>query len=77
MYINPLVVTTAEGDVMPKNAKKRTSIKGLSRPKQELTAKGAKKVKGGVLPLSSSTETSTDSRPGVGVLKSTDGGKTW
>jgi hypothetical protein len=64
---------------MLKNAKKRTSIKGLSRTKEELTAKAAKKVKGGVLPLSSSTETatSTDSRPGVGILKSTDGGRTW
>ena len=64
---------------MPKNAKKRTSLKGLSRPKQQLTTKAAKKVKGGVLPLSSSTETaaSTDSRPGVGILKSTDGGRTW
>ena len=75
----PLIVITSEGDVMPKNAKKRTSIKGLSRPKQELTAKSAKKVKGGMLPLSASTETttSTESRPGVGILRSTDGGKTW
>ena len=64
---------------MPKNVKKRTSIKRLSQPKQELTTKAAKKVKGGVLQLSSSTETaaSTDSRPGVGILKSTDGGRTW
>ena len=64
---------------MPKNAKKRTSIKGLSRPKQELTAKSAKKVKGGMLPLSASKETttSTESRPGGGILRSTDGGKTW
>ena len=68
-----------EGDIMPENAKKRTSLKGLSRPKQELTTKSAKKVKGGVLPLSASTETatSTDSRLGTGILRSTDGGKTW
>lgn len=32
---------------MPKNTKKRTKVKELPRPKQELTAKAAKNVKGG------------------------------
>ena len=34
---------------MPKNTKKRTKVKGLPRPEQELNAKAAKKVKGGLL----------------------------
>ena len=62
---------------MAKNAKKRTKVKALPRSEQALTTKAAKKVKGGTLPLSSSTETSIDSRPGTGILKSTDGGRTW
>ncbi|MGI9167629.1 MAG: hypothetical protein ACR2G5_14835 [Pyrinomonadaceae bacterium] len=32
---------------MPKNTKKRTKVKDLPRSKQELSAKSAKKVKGG------------------------------
>jgi len=35
---------------MPKNTKKRTKVKDLPRPNQDLTAKAAKKVKGGLLP---------------------------
>ena len=64
---------------MAKNAKKRTKVKALPRSEHALTTKAAKKVKGGTLPLSSSTETTTsiDSRPGTGILKSTDGGRTW
>lgn len=34
---------------MPKNTKKRTKVKDLPRSKQELTAKAAKKVKGGAV----------------------------
>jgi hypothetical protein len=38
---------------MPKNkkstARRRTSVKNLPRPKQELTAKNMKKIKGGLI----------------------------
>ena len=44
---------------MPKNTKKRTKVKGLPRPEQELTAKGAKKVKGGLLTATQPTSLST------------------
>jgi hypothetical protein len=47
--------------------KKETRIKveDLPQAEQELTSEEAKEVKGG------------ESRPGVGILKSTDSGKTW
>ena len=32
---------------MPKNTNKRTEVKDMPRPRQELTANAAKKVKGG------------------------------
>ena len=44
---------------MPKNTKKRTKVKDLPRPKQELSAKSARKVKGGVEnPTTVTTESS-------------------
>ena len=35
---------------MPKSTKKRTKVKDLPQARQELTAKAAKRVKGGLLP---------------------------
>jgi len=48
------------------NDDKRINIEDLPKTAEELTNDEAKNVEGGL-----------DSRPGSGVLKSTDGGKTW
>ena len=53
---------------MPKSTKKRTAAKNLPRPKQELTAKSAKKVKGGI------DAQSTDSTLGTITQKVKTGG---
>ena len=60
---------------MPKNTKKRTKVKDLPRAKQELTAKAAKKVKGGLLPAvqpSSLGATATSPTLKQGVKKTWD-----
>jgi hypothetical protein len=48
------------------NDDKRINIEDLPKAAEELTDDEEKNVEGGL-----------DSRPGSGVLKSTDGGKTW
>lgn len=51
---------------MDKKKESRVDVNDLPRAEKELSAEDAKNVQGG-----------TDSRAGVGILKSTDGGQTW
>ena len=48
---------------MAKNTKKRTQVKNLPQPEQELTAKAAKKVKGGLGGLRRSALSAQSAQP--------------